>query len=65
VLLKIAHRGVMIKVMVDSPLDQMSLVRFRAQPFHTAWYKPSASLITVKVPNNVGDSSVYSLVYRL
>jgi len=33
VLLKIAHRGVMMWLMVDLPSDQMSLVRFQARPF--------------------------------
>jgi len=35
VLLKIPHRGAMMYLMVDSPLDQMSLVRFRAHSFRT------------------------------
>jgi len=49
-------------VIVDSPSNQMSLVRFRAWTFHTILHQPSA---TGEVPINVGDSSIYSLVYML
>jgi len=41
-LLKVALWGD-VAIMVDSPSDQMSLVRFRARPFHTILHHRSAS----------------------
>jgi len=51
--LKIAHLGVMMKLMVDSPSDQISLVRFLARPSHTIMHQPSASCITDEVSISV------------
>jgi len=58
-------RNDVAKLMVDSPSDQMSLVRFRARTFLTIWSQPSATRITGEVPINVEDSSVYSILYML
>jgi len=46
----------------DLPSYQMSLVRFRAQPFHTMWHQPSQDIITGEVPINVVDSPFTQLV---
>jgi len=66
-LLKIAHRSVMMQLMVDLPSDHMYLVRFRARPFHTIKHQPSSKQAEslVKCPINFGDCSVYFIVYML
>jgi len=57
--------GVMVQQRIDSPWDQMSIVRFLALPFRTIWHQPFASWFTAEVPINYGDCLVYSLVYML
>jgi len=66
-LLRIAHPGTMLIVMVDSPSDQKSFVRFRARPIHTVLHHPSASCITfdTDAPIKIEGSSVYTLVHML
>jgi len=46
-LLKIVQQGVMMKLMVDSPSDQMSLVRFQARPLHTIGIRSLQQVVTL------------------